>query len=72
LNTDVKGWVSRDGGTTWSQATLADAGNYGSGRRVLSGTVDISAQPTGTSMQWKVTTHNSKELRLHGTALEWK
>ena len=71
VNTDIKGWVSRDGGTTWSQVTLADEGNYTGSQRILSGTVDISGQPSGTSMKYKITTHNYKNMKIHGTGLTW-
>ena len=69
LNTDIKAWASCDGGTNWAQATLSDKATLSTGR-VLTGTADVSSQ-TGTSMKWKVTTHNSKELRLHGVGMEW-
>ncbi|MBT5471531.1 MAG: hypothetical protein HOK41_13090 [Nitrospina sp.] len=71
LNTDVKAYVSRDDGTTFSQVTLSDAGEFEKGN-LLTGTVDISSQPSGTDMQWKVETFNSKALNLHGVGLEWR
>jgi hypothetical protein len=70
LNTDLKAWASRDGGTTWTQITLAEEVALATGR-ILIGTADVSGQPAGTSMKWKITTHNNKELRLHGVGLEW-
>ena len=70
-NTDLKAWASRDGGTTWTQITLADEGDYATGKQILAGSADISGQPSGTSMKWKVTTLNTKELKLHGVALQW-
>jgi hypothetical protein len=71
INTDLKAYVSRDGGTTYSQVTLTDEGDYETSKRILSGTVDISGQPSGTSMKYKITTHNNKGLKLHGTGLLW-
>ena len=71
LNTDLKAYASRDGGTTWTQATLADQGDYETGKRILTGDADISGQPSGTSMKWKVETLNTKEQRIHGLALQW-
>jgi len=41
-------------------------------QRILQGTADISTQPAGTSMKYKLTTANAKNLKLHGTALNWK
>ncbi len=71
LNTDLKASVSRDGGTTFTQVTLSDAGEFEKGN-LLTGTVDISGQPTGTDMEWKVETLNNKFLNLHGVGLEWR
>ena len=75
LNTDIKAYVSRDNGTTYSQATLADEGTYTGTQKILAGTVDVSGQPSGTSMRYKITTHNQsagvKETRIYGTALSW-
>ena len=70
-NTDFKGWASRDGGTTWTQVTLTDQGAGFGSQRILDGRADISGQPAGTSMKWRVTTHNAKEQRIHGVGLEW-
>jgi len=71
LNTDVKAYASRDNGTTYTQITLADQGDYVSGQRVLSGSVSISGQPSGTSMRYKITTHNSYDMKFHGICMTW-
>lgn len=71
LNTDLKAYVSRDDGTTWTQITLADEGDYGSGARILTGQVSITAQPSGTAMRYKIETDNAKDLKIHGVALTW-
>jgi len=71
LNTDIKSYVSRDNGTTYTQMTLTEGTTYQSGRRLLSGSVDISGQPAGTSMRYKVETLNTKNLKLHGASLLW-
>lgn len=72
VNTDLKGYVSRDGGTTYSQVTLVDEGYYESGKRIIScNPLDISGQPSGTSMKWKVETVNTKRIKLHGTGMSW-
>jgi hypothetical protein len=39
--------------------------------RLLSGSVDISGQPSGTNMKYKIETLNSKNLKLHGASLLW-
>ena len=43
-------------------------------RRLLSGSVDVSGQPSGTNMKYKITTHNqaaTKETRIYGTSMAW-
>ena len=40
-------------------------------RRLVSGSVDISGQPSGTDMKYKVETLNNKNLKLHGASLLW-
>ena len=75
INTDTKGWVSRDGGTTYTQVTLSDEGDWQSGKRVFAGTADVSGQPSGTSIKYKVTTHNQasgRKARIHGACVLWK
>ena len=73
LNTDLKGWVSVDNEDTWNQITLLDYGYYTSTtHRILAGTVDTSAATTGNSVRWKVTTHNNKDLNIHGVGLTWE
>ena len=61
--------MSRDGGTTFTQVSLLDAGEFGNGN-LLTGTVDLSSQPSGTDMVWKIETDNNKELDIHGVGLE--
>jgi hypothetical protein len=68
LNTDLKAWASCVG-STFAQATLTEVATIGSGR-ILTGTADVSGQ-TGTTMHWKITTHNNKELKVHAVGLEW-
>jgi len=42
-----------------------------SSTRILSGSVDISGQSSGTSMKYKIETLNTKEQRIHAVALQW-
>ena len=77
LNTDIKGWISRDSGTTFTQGTLVDEGTWGTNKKVLAfHDLDISGQPSGTDMCYKITTHNqsasSKETKIHATSIGWK
>jgi len=71
LNTDLKAYASRDGGTTWTQGALSDVGDGVSGQQILAADVDLTSQPSGTSMKYKIETLNTKGLKLHGVALEW-
>ena len=77
LNTDIKGYISRDSGTTFTQGTLVDEGSWGTNKKILGfHDLDISAQPSGTSMCYKITTHNqavsSKETRIYATSIGWR
>ena len=43
-------------------------------RRLLSGSVDISGQPAGTNMKYKIETLNqaeAKQTRVYGTSMAW-
>jgi len=74
VNTDIKGWVSRDNGTTYTQFTLADDGDTGGHTILTAHDLDISGQPSGTSMRYKITTHNqsvSKQTRIQAVSLGW-
>ena len=74
LNTDLKGYVSRDNGSTYTAVTLATDTTYETGKTLVSGSVDISGQPSGTSMRYKIETLNqsaSKVCRLHGASVIW-
>ena len=72
LNTDILGYISRDNGTTWKLGTLVDAGSFDNATNILTmNAVDISSQPSGTSMRYKIVTANAKEQRLHGAWLAW-
>ena len=73
LNTDVIASISRDGGATFTNATLTDSGYVtgSSGQRILTGTATISGQPSGTSMRWKLALANNT-VKIHGVSLQWK
>jgi len=76
INTDIKAYISRDGSAFSSQVTLTDEGDWGTNKRILAAhDVDISGITSGTSMKYKITTHNqsagSKETKIHATSLAW-
>ncbi len=70
LNTDMTAEISRDGGTTWTAVTLAAGITQGS-FTLYEGAVDISSQPSGTSMKYRVKTLNSKTIYISGVVLRW-
>ena len=75
LKTDIKGYVSCDSGATFAQGTLADEGTWGTNKQILGfHDLDISSQ-TGTSMCYKITTHNQgagKKTRVYATSIGWR
>ena len=77
INTDVKAYVSRDGGTTYTELTLVDEGTYATNTKILAAhDVDISSQPSGSSMKYKIETLNqssgSKETNIGAVSFGWK
>jgi hypothetical protein len=81
-NTDIKVFLSRDGGTTFTQATDLKVEldinqeviwtSLYSNVNFLVGTVDLTGQPSGKEMVWKITTHNNKNILIRSIALNWK
>ena len=58
----------------WTANFTPPVGPYQTSRRLLSGSVDISGQPSGTAMKYKITTHNqaaAKQTRVYGASLAW-
>lgn len=73
VNTDFKGWVSRDNGTTWTQGTLALVQTLADATLAYEfDSLDIAAQPSGTAPRFKFATFNNKEIQLHGAIVQWK
>tara|TARA_Y100001973_G_scaffold97767_1_gene154342 strand:+ start:5453 stop:6070 length:618 start_codon:yes stop_codon:yes gene_type:complete len=70
INTDLTAEISRDGGTTWTAVTLT-AGATNGNFIMYSGEATISAQPSGTSMKYRVKTLNNKNIRVSGVVLRW-
>jgi hypothetical protein len=69
-NTDFTVEASRDAGTTWTAGTLALGATLGAAE-ILTCSIDISAQPAGTSMRWRANFLNEKSQRLRGVGLQW-
>ena len=73
MNTDTIFSISRDGGTTFTNVTMTDTADYNSsGVKIYTGTVDVSSQPSGTSIVVKQTTTALKQFTLHGYSLVYK
>lgn len=64
INTDVTLEISRDGGTTFTAAVLTELRDAGSGRKAYVADVDLTGQPTGTSVKLR-------GKQLNGTAGRW-
>tara|TARA_R110001592_G_scaffold60496_7_gene183963 strand:+ start:15 stop:1307 length:1293 start_codon:yes stop_codon:yes gene_type:complete len=73
INTDTVWSISRNGGTTFSAITMTQSGNYNSsGVKIYTGTLDVSGQPSGTSVVLKQTTTVNKRFTMHGYSLLYK
>jgi hypothetical protein len=74
INTDIKGYVTADGGSNWTEGTLVDEGSWGTNKKILA--FHDATVTSGTDMRYKITTHNqsegSKETKIHATSIGWK
>jgi len=71
LNTDLKIFGSRDSGTTWTQGTLTGLGDQVGVQRNLKAGIDVSGQPSGTSIKYKIESF-AKGLIVHALSESWK
>mgnify|MGYP003771332233 CR=1 FL=1 len=76
MNTDLKVWASRDNGTTWTQGTLVATDSTIDDEVVVSAhDIDISGQPSGTQVRYKIVTANqaagSKVTRVQGVGMSY-
>lgn len=71
-NTDMLAFLSRDGGTTWTQGTLSLVQSMPDGTAVYdTGWTDVTAQPAGNStMTYKITTPTQKAIVLTGVSMQ--
>ena len=73
-NTDIKAYITRDGSDYTTAVTLVDQGDTGGHTILTANGVDLSGETSGTSMRWKITTHNqsaSKTTRIQAVSLGW-
>ena len=72
-NTDLTGEISRDGGTTFSTATLVETTTLADGTVAYEDNdVNINGQPSGGQMVYRIKTLNSKNVKVHGVVFQWK
>lgn len=72
INTDLTAEISRDGGTNWTAVTLALVETLADGTKAYEdAAVDISGQPSATSMKYRIKTLNTKDIEVHGVVLQW-
>jgi hypothetical protein len=74
VNTDIKAYISRNGSAYSSAVTLVSQGTTGGHTILTANGVDLSGITTGTSMRFKITTHNqsaAKDTRVHAVSLGW-
>ena len=69
LGTDFTVELSRDGGTTYTTATITTVAAYDGTYSAIKARADVSAQPTGTSMLMRIKTLNSKVQRIAAPAI---
>jgi hypothetical protein len=72
-NTDLIAYVSRNGGTTFTAVTITKDSSYGDGNlNIFTGSLDLTSQPQGELIVWKLVTQNNKDCKIRGIALNWK
>jgi hypothetical protein len=80
LGTNIKVFVSRNGGAAWDEATgsyaLADKGTWGSGtKKIITANGIPFTGAAGTDMRYKIQTlaqnAGTMETRIHATSLAW-
>ena len=63
---DLRAYASRDDGTTWSEGTLTSEGTWGTNKKILvARDIDISSQPSGQSMKYRIETRNQSPNNPH-------
>jgi len=70
INSDAVFSVSRDEGSTWAVATMAEMYMQPDNVRVMkSNDVDVSAQPSSSHVQWRLETENNAAVELRAVAV---
>jgi hypothetical protein len=61
---------SRDGGTTWTEVPMTQQATESGDIKIYSGFADLTSQPEGTTMKWKVIIGG--EAQLHAMSMRWE
>lgn len=70
-NSNLLAKASRDGGTTWSTFALARTGTLSGGLEIYeANNLDISGQPSGTAMLWRVQAPGL-QAQIHAVVFSW-
>jgi hypothetical protein len=72
INTELVGELSRDNGTTWTAAALSLTNSFSGVRIFEADDIDLSAQPVGSFIRWRIRTFNSKDIAVSGVVAQWK
>ncbi len=73
INTDIKGYVTANGGSNWTEGTLVDEGTWGTNKKIYA--FHDATVTGGTDLRYKITTHNQgsdKRTKIHAVSLGWK
>jgi len=70
MNTDLIASVSRDGGTTWTAATMVDQGVFLGTQHYWTDEVDVSGQPAGDDVVIKMQGANGVISILYGNSMQ--
>ena len=68
INTDFTAEATRDG-SSWTAGTLSDTGLTANGFKLLWAAIDVSGQPSGTSVKYRLKALNTKSQQVKGVAL---
>lgn len=71
INTDLIAYASRDNGTTWTAVTLTAGRTLSDGTTVYEGSGSLSAQPSGTSMKWRMDTTATRKVSVSSVVFQW-
>lgn len=71
LNTEIKGALSRDGGSTFTDVTLEHKGNWGTGSWPIYVARDVSMSAS-TTLKYKLHIDQGTSYQIHGAAMSYR